>query len=186
MNDLQPDLWIVNYGDYMYNYARQRVADDATAEDLLQETLLSAWKARDRFEGRSSEKTWLLSILKNKIIDHYRKTLTKGEEESGRKEVPMSFFSDDGSWQSGFKSTNWDSTATAQIESKEFFEVFQKCLDALKGKGHTAFTMKYIDEAESDEICKELDISPSNFWVLIHRAKLQLRNCLDTNWFNQL
>ncbi len=77
MNNLEPNSWVDNYADYLYRYAQSRVNDSAVAEDLVQETFLSAWKARERFEGRSSEKTWLSSILKNKIIDYYRKALVK-------------------------------------------------------------------------------------------------------------
>ncbi len=98
MNELEPDKWVERFADYLFRYAFSRVNDQTVAEDLVQETFLSAWKARERFEGRSTEKTWLSSILKNKIIDHYRKTLVKSEEISGKKETPISFFSDDGSW----------------------------------------------------------------------------------------
>ena len=185
MSLLNPESWIANYGDYLFNYARIRLPDNETAEDVVQETLLSAWRGRKNFKGNSSEKTWLLSILKNKIIDHFRKTLIKGEQE-GRKETPLSFFNTDGTWQPETVGTDWNMLASAELESKEFFAVFQKCVDALTGKGLEAFSLKYLEDLDSENICKALNITPSNFWVIIHRAKLQLRKCLDTNWFNQL
>ncbi len=185
LHQLDPKNWLDNYGDYLYSFARSRLGDAETAEDLVQETLLNAWRSKDRFEGRSSEKTWLVSILRNKIIDYYRKNLVKGDDQSGKKETPISHFNDDGSWQPEATATNWNALATAQIESKEFFEAFNKCIDGLKGNSHAAFVMKYLDEEESEDICKALEITPSNFWVIIHRAKLKMRDCLDKNWFNQ-
>lgn len=186
MPEINPEKWIDNYGDYLFKFATSRVNEAEIAEDLLQETFLSAYKAKDRFEGRSTEKTWLLSILKNKIIDHYRKTLVKDKEQSGRKEIPISYFSHDGSWQMEHTGTDWNMDGSRELESKEFFMAFQKCVDAIKGKTNLAFTMKYIDEEDSDEICKALEISASNYWVMIHRAKIQLRDCLDKNWFKNI
>jgi len=183
---LNPDLWLDKYGDYLYNYAISRVSDAETAEDLVQETFLSAFKSKDNFEGRASEKTWLASILKNKVIDHYRKTLIKDPEQSGKKETPMSFFSKDGSWQMDLAGHDWNTEASAALESAEFFKVFHNCVEGIKGKTNAAFTMKYLDEEESEEICKALEISPSNYWVMIHRAKIQLRDCLDKNWFHNI
>jgi RNA polymerase sigma-70 factor (TIGR02943 family) len=185
MHPLEPEKWLDNYGDYLYSFARSRINDAETAEDLVQETLLNAWRSKDRFEGRSTEKTWLTSILRNKIIDHYRKTLVKDDDKPGKKETPLSYFDSEGNWLPEAESNDWDALASAQLESKEFFSAFRKCLGYLNGKAHAAFTMKYLDEEESETICKALDISPSNFWVIIHRAKLKMRDCLDTNWFHQ-
>ena len=183
---LNPEKWLDDHGDYLFTHARNRVADAETAEDLVQETFLSAWRARESFQGKASEKTWLVSILKNKIVDHYRKTLVKDEDQSGRKEVPLSFFSEDGHWQPEAVGHDWDSLASAHVESSEFFSVFQKCIEQMRGNAKAAFVLKYLDNEESEMICKSLDISPSNFWVIIHRAKLQLRGCLDKNWFNEI
>ena len=111
---LNPENWLEKYGDYLYNYAFSRVSDAATAEDIVQETFLSAYKSKENFEGRASEKTWLASILKNKIIDHYRKTLIKDPEQSGKKETPISFFSEDGSWQMDIAGQDWNTEASAE------------------------------------------------------------------------
>jgi RNA polymerase sigma-70 factor (ECF subfamily) len=127
----------------------------------------------------------LVSILRNKIIDYYRKTLVKDENQSGKTETPISYFDTEGNWLPERASSDWDALAEAQLESKEFFSAFYKCVDDLGGRAQAAFTMKYLDQEESEDICKALDISPSNFWVIIHRAKLKMRDCLDKNWFNQ-
>ncbi len=186
MNNLEPNSWVDNYADYLYRYAQSRVNDSAVAEDLVQETFLSAWKARERFEGRSSEKTWLSSILKNKIIDYYRKALVKDENISGKKETPISYFSDDGNWMPDERGNDWSMDAGAQLESKEFFEIFKTCVSAIRGKAQMAFALKYVEDEKTEDICKELNITPTNYWVLIHRAKLQLRKCLDQKWFNNI
>ncbi len=186
MHSLNPNKWIDNYADYLYNYAKTRVSEKEVAEDLVQETFLSAYKARENYQGRATEKTWLISILKNKVIDHYRKTLVKDPEISGRKETPISFFSQDGAWDLDHVGTDWRIDASSQLESVEFKEIFKKCVSNLKGKSLAAFQLKYIDFEESEAICKALNISPSNFWVIIHRAKLNLRNCLNKNWFDQI
>ena len=96
------------------------------------------------------------------------------------------FPSKDGNWQMDVAGHDWNTEASAELESEEFFNVFHKCVDGIKGKTNAAFTMKYLDEEESEEICKALEISPSNYWVMIHRAKIQLRDCLDKNWFHNI
>ena len=186
-NLLNPESWIDLYGDYLFTFARMRVSDSALAEDLVQDTFFSAFKAKDNFEGKAAEKTWLVSILKNKIIDHYRKTGlkdAKGNRLSGKKNVSIDNFFREGEWSSNSRPKNWNSDVNQPIETKEFFEIFHGCVDRIKGKGAIAFKMKYIDQDDSDYICKELNITPSNYWVLIHRAKLQLKECLDIRWFN--
>lgn len=186
MNELKPEKWIDEYGDYLFRHARSRVSEVEVAEDLVQETFLNAYKARHNFEGKASEKTWLVSILKNKIIDHYRKTLIKNPDQQGRKEVPVSFFSADGTWDLDHTGNDWKIDASSELESKEFFQIFNKCVSGIHGKSGEAFVLKYLDGEKSDDICKAMNISPSNYWVLIHRAKLKLRECLDKNWFSNL
>ena len=190
MSDLlHPETWPDLYGDYLFTFAYMRVSNRDLAQDLVQDTFFSALRAKDNFQGKASEKTWLVSILKNKIIDHYRKTGLKdahGNRMPGKKSVSLENFFHEGQWSDGARPTHWNSDMNQPIETKEFFEIFHRCVDKLKGKGAIAFTMKYIDQDDSDDICKALEITPSNYWVLIHRAKLQLRECLDTNWFKEI
>lgn len=188
-NNLDPTTWPDLYGDYLYTFAKMRVGDGDLAQDLVQDTFFSALKAKDKFEGKASEKTWLVSILKNKIIDHYRKTGLKdaqGNRMSGKKQISLEHFFLDGEWRPGNTPRYWNTNTEQSIESKEFFQIFEKCLSKLQGKGAMAFKMKYIDQEKSDDICKALEITSSNYWVLIHRAKLQLKECLDNNWFNEM
>jgi len=104
----------------------------------------------------------------------------------GKKSVSLENFFHEGHWSDSARPMHWNSDLNQPIETKEFFEIFHRCIDNLKGKGAHAFRMKYIDQDDSEDICKALNITPSNYWVLIHRAKLQLRECLDTNWFKEI
>ncbi len=179
-----PSKWVETYADPLYNYAKVRVGERETAKDLVQETFLSALRGMGDFKGESSEKTWLFSILKNKIIDHYRK---KGAE----KEIPVSsvsgstgedyYFDEEGHWKSEFLPVDWGASPE-EARSREFLDTLQRCLARLTAQCRGAFTLKYIEEMDSDEVCKELAVTSSNYWVIIHRAKLQLRHCLQKNW----
>ena len=163
------------------------------AEDLVQDTFLSALKARGKFLGNASEKTWLTGILKNKIIDYYKKASTRYEKpgmDNSRAGANYDhFFSEEqnGHWADEHGPGEWvlDSARTdmtSVTESKEFYVMFNRCMGKLPEKWAMAFSMKTLDETPSEEICKELGISSSNFWVIIHRAKLQLRECIEKNW----
>ena len=180
---LTPSGWVADYADQLLNYALLRTGDREIARDLVQDTFLSAIQGVHSFRGESSEKTWLFSILKNKIIDHFRK-------KSNEKTVPASliagveddYFDNDGHWKESRLPIDWGPKMTDDFDSGEFLEALQKCLARLTAQGKSVFVMKYLEELESDEVCKELGITTSNYWVMIHRAKLQLRQCLEKNW----
>jgi RNA polymerase sigma-70 factor (TIGR02943 family) len=179
--------WIDNYSDGMYNYAFVRVNNRETAKDLVQDTFLSALQNIDSFRGDSSEKTWLYSILKNKIIDHYRKKAAdKSVSYSGVNGTPEPdfYFDEEGEWKVPVRPLDWGKTGYDKLYSKEFIDILHKCLSMLTEQGRTIFIFKYIEEMEFEEICKELNISSSNYWVVMHRSKLQLRQCIDKNWIN--
>lgn len=183
-DSLDPNTWVDKYGNYLYNYAISRVYNQVIAEDLVQETFFSAVKAIDRFEGRSTIKTWLTSILKRKIIDHYRKNARNKEDALLDDDQ---FFQTDGilkgHWEDDHLPVKWDNTEGLS-ESEEFYNVLKECLSFLPPKMAATFTMKEIEEFSTEETCKELDISPTNLWVMIHRAKLKLRKCIETKWFS--
>lgn len=187
---LNPEKWIDNYADYLYSFAYNRVSDEETAKDLVQETFLSALKARDGFKGEASEKTWLVSILKRKIIDLYRKNAAHPQqsfEESEQYKVAYShYFSDegfiDGHWNKPNGPKPWNVSDKNSIDQKEFKNVLAKCMGKLPKVWSSVFALKYLEEEESETICKELEITSSNYWVIIHRAKLQMRECLEKNW----
>jgi RNA polymerase sigma-70 factor (TIGR02943 family) len=178
-----PKKWVERFGDLMFKYTLPRVNDHSVAEDLVQETFLSALKNLDGFKGEASEKNWLFTILKNKIVDYYRKKANKRitKELPGLQNVPEDFFNNNGQWHSDRKPRGWHA-ADEELERKEFQNVINKCKDDLKDLQQQVFTLKYMEEINSDEICKVLGISPSNYWVLLHRARLQMRNCVEKHW----
>ena len=181
---LNPGQWIHNYSDALYSYTLPRVNDAALAEDIVQETFLSAWKARDSFKGEASEKSWLFTICKNKIIDHYRKKAKDIIQPMLERSATDSFFDDAEHWTPEDKPADWNIDYSERIDSKEFYQVLDGCKKKLQQLEQAVFSMKYLEDLDAAEICKVLGITPSNYWVLIHRAKLQLRTCLEKNWLN--
>ncbi|WP_036824955.1 sigma-70 family RNA polymerase sigma factor [Polaribacter sp. Hel1_85] len=180
---LNTDKWIDNYADYMYNYAVVRVNNSDLAKDLVQDTFFAGLKSAKNFQGKSTERTWLISILKRKIIDHYRKINSK----KGQAEVRMNFYDDgenEGNWLEERVPQSWDNQSEKTIENQELKSQLESCIDALPEKYGLVFRMKTIQEFETEEICKELNITASNLWVIIHRARTQLRKCMEDNWFN--
>lgn len=183
-NQLNPDQWVQLYADALYNYTLPRVNDTAVAEDLVQETFISAWKARDSFKGEAAEKSWLFSICKNKIIDHYRKKARDIMQPMSATGVTDSFFDEAEHWTKQDKPGEWGIDLSNTIENKEFYSVLMMCRKKLQEMQEAAFSMKYLEDMDAAEICKVLGITSSNYWVLIHRAKLQLRTCLEKNWLH--
>jgi RNA polymerase sigma-70 factor (ECF subfamily) len=182
--DINPERWLADYGDALYGFAMARVQNPTLAEDLIQETFFAAMKAKERFSGRASEKTWLIGILKHKIIDHYRKS---GREKIYEDTETLEIFERDFFEASGHlknSPSNWAAHPDKSVERSEFWVVLQKCLAALKEQHRAAFTLRELDGEDSAEICKILGISESNLWVILHRARLRLRACLERNWFS--
>ncbi len=178
---LHPENWVDVYADQLYGFVCSRVTDAIVAEDIVQETFLSAWKAKDTYKGDASEKNWLYAICKNKVIDYYRKQAREVQNQ-------MSTLADSGmfdaadEWNIAARPQDW--SADKNVESKEFYRILELCKNRLQELQQAVFVLKYMDEMESVDICKELNISSSNYWTLMHRAKLQLRGCLEKNWFN--
>ena len=183
--ELNATNWVDNYGDALYAYTLARVPNQPQAEDIVQETFLSAWRARDTYNGLASEKNWLYTICKNKIIDYYRKASTNKEVLAAEDETEDYFFGDDGRhWDNDKKPQDWGVDYNKTIENKEFYSILKKCKTKLKEIQQSVFTMKYLEDADTNEICETLGITVQNYWVLIHRAKIQLRTCLEKNWIN--
>jgi RNA polymerase sigma-70 factor (ECF subfamily) len=178
-NKLNPKDWVKKYSDELFRFAFIRVSDEEAARDLIQETFLSALKNLETFKGEISEKNWLYFILKNKIIDHYRKNakthLTSIDEEQELDE----FFDESGHWKKEALPNPFGQAVNNQQHSFEFYEILEKCKKKLNEIQLSLFAMKFLDEIDSEEICKELEISSSNYWVLIHRIKLKIRKCLE-------
>lgn len=181
-HQLNPKKWVDIYSDYLFNFTISRLNDHDLAKDLVQETFLSALKAMKNFKGQASERTWLVSILKRKIIDQYRKSNSK----KGQAEVRMSFYEDGenrGKWIEEKAPSDWGNFGEKDIENEELKAVLDKCIKALPKKQRMVFLLKTVKNYETEEISNELELSSSNIWVIIHRARIQLRECMELNWF---
>jgi RNA polymerase sigma-70 factor (ECF subfamily) len=181
-----PGRWLDDYGDLLFGFAMARVRNHHVAEDLVQETLVAACKARDRFEGRSTERSWLVGILKNKLVDYFRK---RGREQSFTdldflKDEMRDRFDEDLHWlvEKGEGPTDWSAKASDAVEQKEFWEAFHLCAGKLPPRIAQAFLMREVDGVGSDEICSTLSLTKANFWVMLHRARMALRQCLEEHW----
>lgn len=183
---LNPDLWVANYADQMYKYVLMRVKYVEVAEDLVQETFIAGLKSSAAFNGSCTEKTWLFAILKFKLADYYRAYYKQTPAQIVSDEhYAADFFENDGDGhiKPEYQAHPWHSDVEKNIENGEFQSVLSDCLNRVPTKISTVFSMKYLEDIDSKEICKCLNITESNFWVLMHRAKLQLRKCLENNWF---
>ena len=180
-HQIDPNTWIDLYSDYLFNYTITRVNDRDLAKDLVQDTFFAGLKSMKNFKGEASERTWLISILKRKIIDHYRKI----NSNKGKAEVRMSYSSDEneGDWLEERVADPFDKTAEDTIENTELGLAIHDCLGKLPEKQATVFKMKTILGYETEAICNELDITASNLWVIIHRARTAMADCMEKNWF---
>ena len=180
-----PSEWVDRYGDYLFRYAMLRLRDRSVAEDLVQETFLAGIKDRKSFSGNSSESTWLVGILKHKIADHFRHQAREAPLEEGdlREQPDSSPFDGSGHWANG--PTDWGGNPADLYREKKFLDQLTKCLSGLSPNHANAFTLREIEGADTGEICKVLNVTETNLWVILHRARMLLRRCLETNWFER-
>jgi RNA polymerase sigma-70 factor (ECF subfamily) len=183
MKNHLPETWISQYTDALFKWAFYKTSSVEIAEDLVQDTFLAAAEKFSNFKGDSSPKTWLFSILNHKIIDYYRKKVRRPL--SFENNSNQAFFHEDGSWQQERKPKDWHEDDSNLLDDADFRHILEKCLDELPDKWNATVRMKYLTEQSSDTICQELGISPSNLWQIMHRAKLQLRDCIENKWFNK-
>lgn len=181
-----PEKWVDLYGDYLYRYALYRVYEATVAEDLVQETFLAALGSFKNFQYRSSIKTWLTGILKHKIIDHFRKKAKEQQLDDIEANINKldDFFDQNGQWK--IKPTKWNADPQKVYDQKEFIKILHECLSKLSGRQASAFILREIVGENTKEICKILNISTTNCWVLLHRARMHLRRCLEINWFTNV
>ncbi len=182
VHQLKPDTWVDLYADYLFNYAIARVNDVEIAKDLVQETFFAGLKSAKNYKGDAAERTWLIAILKRKVIDYYRKINSK----KGRAEVRMGYstHSDaEGDWLEEQVADPFSTFENNAIENEELGEAIHVCISKLPKKQSLVFTMKTIQGMSTEDICNELGINPSNLWVMIHRARAALMGCLNQNWF---
>ncbi len=187
MSSVQPDpvRWLDTHGDVLYAFALQRVRDPGIAEDLVQDTLLAAFRGMANFKGDSTERTWLTGILKHKVVDHLRKS---GREQpldtdvDGGVQYNADLFDTTGHWL--VKPGSWDEPEQA-LEQSDFWHTMNGCLDKLPDRLQTLYTLREIDGLETKELQEILNISTANnLWTMLSRARMQLRDCLEKNWFN--
>jgi RNA polymerase sigma-70 factor (ECF subfamily) len=169
---------------YLLRVARLQLRDDDLAEDVVQDTLLAAVQGAAGFSGKSSVKTWLTGILKHKIVDAIRRKQaardTASLDDECRLDELDALFDETGHWEQ--PPASWGNPE-ADFERREFFDVMDFCLEQLPPNTARVFMMREVMELESHEICKELAITTTNLWVILYRARMALRLCLDRNWF---
>jgi RNA polymerase sigma-70 factor (ECF subfamily) len=188
-NDLISE-WVENYSDSLYSWAFYKTSNRETTEDLIQETFISAYQGIDKFENKSNPKTWLFSILNNKLIDHYRKkfkNIISNESQltfDTNDQFFDNFFDENDKWKNNVKPVIWEETDNLTTDI-DFMAVLQLCIENLPELWNSAIQLKYIDNRDGKVICKELNITSSNYWQILHRAKLQLRQCIENNWFKE-
>jgi len=180
-----PADWLTAHGDFLFRFAMSRVRTREIAEDLVQDTFLSAVKAKDGFAGRSAVRSWLAGILKHKIIDHYRK---RNRENSF---TDLNFlngefsekFDGEGFWNHDLAPQDWRPPSDEVLHREEFWNVLRDCMDKLPPRIADVFRLRVVDDFDGKEVCASLNISESNLWVMLHRARMALRECFERNWF---
>ena len=187
LDKLDPDRWVDEHGDCLYRYALARVRTPETAEDLVQDTLLVAVRTQERFAGRASERSWLVGILKHKIVDYYRRL---GRETTF---TDLEFFEDEcahkfrpsGWWIHDRGPHEWRPGADETMQNAEFWQTLRGCLDKLPARVAAVFSLREMEDTPSRDVCRTLNISESNLWVMLHRARMALRECLEARWFDR-
>ena len=181
---------IEGHRTYLVRYALSQLRDSAQAEEAVQEALLAALESIHRFEGKSSLRTWLTSILRFKIVDLQRRAIAdranveltdfaaEGEDDGWLDDL----FDQTGHWREAPRA--W-SDPEASLEQRRFWEAFERCLEALPATGGRVFFKREVMGEETEAICKDERITPSNCWVILHRARLSLRSCLEKSWFGK-
>ncbi len=180
---------IEQHRPYLLRYATLQLRDAGAAEDAVQDTLIAALEGMDRFAGNASVKTWLTGILKHKIVDHHRRQareqpLVNGGEDDERSDADAvdAMFRANGHWNQ--RPRNWGDPDQS-LENKKFLEALDLCTKNLPAKTARVFMMRDVMEIDTDDICKELNITSTNCWVMLHRARLSLRECLERTWFGK-
>ncbi|HFD12859.1 MAG TPA: sigma-70 family RNA polymerase sigma factor [Crenotrichaceae bacterium] len=181
-----PEQWLEKYGDILYRYGLSRVRDPGVAEELVQETLLAALNAKNSYAGRSTEQTWLIGILKHKILDYFRK------RSKDKSQVVADYEADIGQDDYFDRHGNWQENDAAWLkpdqsfEHEQFLSVLHECMGGLSPRMAQLFILSELDGIKSEEICKLMSISTlNNYWVMMSRTRMQLRNCLKKNWLDQ-
>jgi RNA polymerase sigma-70 factor (TIGR02943 family) len=180
---LEPEKWVENYADMLYRYTLVLVKGPDVADELVQVTFFAALKSQHTFAGKSTEKTWLFGIFKHKTMDRFR---------SSKKNLNLDITDADAD-RIQFDTTghmtpspnNWNVDPEKATENKELAQVLAKCMNGLSEKFHHIFVLKEIEGLSSEKICKEFNLKPTNLWVMLHRARNQLKLCMESNWLTK-
>ncbi len=179
------ERWLDDHGDALFGFAFMRLRDREAAEDLVQETLLAAWRSRESFSATSSERTWLIGILKHKLADHWRRSARQpsdtvdadAADDLIQKTLDME---KGGPWR--VPPSAW-ANPDAALEQQQFWQIFIDCVGALPPAQAQAFSLCELDGLKGEEACKAMQVASTNLWVMLHRARLRMRQCLENNWF---
>lgn len=178
-----PSLWVDEHGDYLYRFAWYRVNDEEIARDLVQETFLAGLKAS--FSGNSSVRTWLTGILKRKIADHFRDHYRHSDDSQFSEESDSDFIEDGpkaGHWKPERAPKDWENLPDSVAEQSELRRILETCMQKLPELTSKVFRLKEIDDLDTVEITTILQVTENNIWVILHRARKQLRKCLEVKY----
>ena len=180
-NHDQINEWVNTYTEELLSWTMHKISNSENAKDIVQDTFLAVAKSINNYKQESNPKTWIFSILNNKISDYYRKRYRQDTKVDY--DILSSFFSKNGDWNSEKQPQHWQTDEKNLLDDFEFIEVLNYCLEHLPQKFNAVISMKYYSEKNPKEICQELEISSTNMWQMMHRAKLKLRECIEKDWF---
>lgn len=188
--DQQFKDWVAHYSGELFRWAEYKTSSREAAEDLVQETFMAAYRSWDNFNNDSTPKTWLYAILKNKLMDYFRKkardiviaeSLLVHEDSDPFFDT---FFDENGTWKKEARPQPWDMEEEL-LDNLDFRKVFYDCIKKLPSVWRNVVNLKYLEENKSSDICKEISISPTNLWQVLYKSRLQLRACIEKNWFKK-
>ncbi len=178
--DVDPSEWVDRHGDFLFGYARSRLRDQVSAEEVVQETFVSALSALKQYSGKGTERAWLLGVLKRKIVDYIRRRNRFESSLDSDDDIEQVLFKSNGKWK--IDPRICACRPEAAVERAEFWRVLDSCLDSLPARQRDVFALREIEGMSSHDICSELGISASNLWVLLYRARLRLGPCMSSRW----
>jgi RNA polymerase sigma-70 factor, ECF subfamily len=178
--------WVEEHGDVLYRFAMARVGRSHVAEDLVQETFLAALQGRRHQQAPDAERRWMIGIMKHKIVDHFRREARESSMPHDGVDKPMheDDFLSDGHWRPEMAAIqSWPEKPDGLLEQRQFREVLATCLKRLPPKAAQVFTLREMDDINTEEICRLLKLTQTNLGVILYRARKQLRNCLAARYF---
>jgi len=184
ISTINPHTWLQEHGDYLYRYAMSRLHNAELAQDMLQETMLAAWRGRENFAGKSTVRTWLVGILKHKIVDYIRKDVRGRNLTDALESDPTSeYFDAHGEWVDS--PSAWKENPEELCNNEQFKKVLEQCVCKLPEKQQVVFRMRDVLGEDTPTICEQCDITPTHLHVLLHRARMALRQGLNKHWFEK-